>query len=654
MAGLIISDQSDIPGLPDLNYIDTSNQIFEDILNQLISSDFDYLVIYAEAKAKDYYRSDTFGIELIKHIRLTPELKEKRNVAIILLYWNSFEYYLSKAPDSFICFSPGITLFRLPLAQNIKMEQIIKVHESTRSELKNFVISTENDIAHSEHQFRNDIAIEQMSAQINQEPLNILSKNIWYKKLYYRLYGNTIPEVISKRDFVNQKLRILLVDDNGNEWKPIFSSIFYNSEINISTTRKEALNLIEIQNKLSNELGKELFSLKKLWIANCEHYFAVITSREQNSSSIISNNLAITSVSKKLDELKEKFSKQNDSFNALIQRLQETGSIFDVLLSQEIHIDEKLKKDSRDLSESIQNVFNTRKELLDCQKMLDDLETKKAYMVAQSAGLSSQFEVLSKKRETIRQEIKNKIDKISQNSFDFIALDLRIDPNLDKGRAISEVSGISLLKEIKKLTSVPPVLIFSATSQSINFLYKDFSFIKGHFIKGLSPLKVLVDFTKLMLSHREAFYIQNIITFLNDYGNLYGIKYTNLDEAEYLSFQISQNDKNIILSCFSKIKKCYETITHLTQQPEKSQQIETVAIELGKIQEIRLRYPKSSYGVNSFWHHSNLTRNRVAKDEIILHEIRNDSAHQGNWKNQINDEKVRTLVDFTFKTLILT
>ena len=115
-----------------------------EVLNVLIEiEEIEALIIPAEQTISDCNNGNFSGIELIKHIRLTPELKNINKLPIVLLHWHSIDYYITKDQENIFLYSPGIYRYRLP---HCKIDFDILKQLALDESLKPYLFGSENDI----------------------------------------------------------------------------------------------------------------------------------------------------------------------------------------------------------------------------------------------------------------------------------------------------------------------------------------------------------------------------------------------------------------------------------------------------------------------------------------------------------------------------
>ncbi len=240
----------------DINYIDnvhTSSKSIKQVLAELKDKKPDVLIIPAEQTINSCNNISFSGIELIKHIRLTPELSNINKLPIILLHWNSIDYYINSDLENIFLYSPSIYKHRLPYCK-IDFDNLNDLSEN----LTPFLFGSENDETKNDHVFRNEIAIEQFTKLLNNPKIRISDEELWYKKIYYRNFHHktNISRTLPKNNN-NINLTILVIDDYAYKWKIALEEIFKNCKIKVEKNYEIILEKIILNGNIDiSELQK--------------------------------------------------------------------------------------------------------------------------------------------------------------------------------------------------------------------------------------------------------------------------------------------------------------------------------------------------------------------------------------------------------------
>ena len=278
--------------------VPSDNKSITDILLTLKDSLAEILIVPVEQTIKDSEEVNFSGLELIKHIRLTPELGDTGKLPIICLHWHSVDYYVNIDKENIFLYSPSIYRYQYPF-ENIDIGDLKHLEES----LNPFLFGSEKDEYISDHVFRNEIAIKQFEQQVDNPELNVLREPLWYKKTYYKNYEFDSAKSKSKIDAISLPLRILFADDMADKWtKPIkkvtqnsqvisiksleeFEKVF-DKKIFIDNLKVTQINSISDLNRKSNDIKnyyREIFDYK-FNVILLDMYFSNVSNREIEDS----------------------------------------------------------------------------------------------------------------------------------------------------------------------------------------------------------------------------------------------------------------------------------------------------------------------------------------------------------------------------------
>lgn len=179
------------------------------------------IIVYAETALSDGNRQNATGVELVKHIRLTPELKALHKVPVILLHWRSLDSYIHQNRENLLLYSPGIYTVRLPF-RTLNLTQYDK---GVTTSLIPYLFASEQDEQISDHNFRNKVAIAQFKESLNTPQVRLLEKDLWFKKIYYRNFGEKQTENLDLAWLKWPQLKVLLLDDQQKEWVDVLNEL---------------------------------------------------------------------------------------------------------------------------------------------------------------------------------------------------------------------------------------------------------------------------------------------------------------------------------------------------------------------------------------------------------------------------------------------
>ncbi len=238
----------------------TDNKSIADVLLTLKDSPAEILIVPVEQTIKGSEEVNFSGLELIKHIRLTPELGETSKLPIICLHWHSVDYYINIDKENIFLYSPGIYRFQYPF-ENIAIEDLKPLSES----LNPFLFGSEKDEYISDHVFRNEIAVMQFEKQLNNPAIVTLNEKLWFKKVYYKNFSSKKIDNVNVNILEELKLKILLVDDLADIWEKPLKLLLPKSKLYIerdpiklipSLKEKYIINKDELNAVDSNDKGK--------------------------------------------------------------------------------------------------------------------------------------------------------------------------------------------------------------------------------------------------------------------------------------------------------------------------------------------------------------------------------------------------------------
>jgi CheY-like chemotaxis protein len=239
------------------------------ILENIIEIQADILIIPAEQSIKGVDATCFSGLELIKHIRLTPELAHVNKKPIICLHWHTLDYYIKKDKENIFLYSNAIYTYRLP---NFKLE--LEKYKELDSDLKPYLFGSDKDEKISEHILLNKYAIE----QFEKIESSLIEKPLWYKKFYFKKIATS--NISQSKIVLNTtiKSKILLLDDLATDWETAIKSIFTKLEIekhiNLSSCENKIKSIIELDlDKINNIRTNSTPNKKNLINEYCKSLF---------------------------------------------------------------------------------------------------------------------------------------------------------------------------------------------------------------------------------------------------------------------------------------------------------------------------------------------------------------------------------------------
>lgn len=234
-----------------------NNKSFQDILNEIErigKENFDFYIIPAEETISN---ESWGGVELVKHIRLTPDLKDFSLKPIVLLHWLSIDSFIKKDEENIFLYSPGIYTTRLP---ELKIDFGMLKSLDKGVDLKPYLFGSEKDEKINDHLYRNEQAIAQFESQLDDlSKYDIVAKSIWQKKILYRnLNKKNVKELVIVENVNFENFRILIADDFANQWMEAIEKVVSNA------TLIPSKNLYELEEKLNEKSRITKSKVKKI------------------------------------------------------------------------------------------------------------------------------------------------------------------------------------------------------------------------------------------------------------------------------------------------------------------------------------------------------------------------------------------------------
>ncbi len=433
------------------SFLDTSNYSLYEILEKIREYDIvSKIYLSLELKLKGKKRQHFEGLELLKHIRLTPELGETIQFAPILLGYTYPLEQILRNPESTILAAPATYLFHLKNIHQINGSPFFLSEENlTKGKLSPYVLYTDVDEVKSEHDRRNEQGPLKLERELNGESNNDIGLELWQKKHLFLQEGEKnikISKTVSITEFKDtiKGKRILYLDDEADKWEMQLSKLFEGATIEIKSDLKEIIELIE---KYNDEVLEILEDFKVKDKERCEYYS---TLEDVNSSlhHAKSNKRPPTEVINEIESNINYVNKAIKNYQNGLTIYQKNPENFkvDVFLKNENHLTRYMRY--------IKTGFSTLN--LKHSKLEDNLGKDHK---RQEQRFSEDFAF----NRVIWPEYVLRLTGLL--GYDLILLDLRLIPKND---AKSDYpSGINVLKFIRSINPCIPILIFTA-SQNFN------------------------------------------------------------------------------------------------------------------------------------------------------------------------------------------
>lgn len=228
-------------------FLDASNITLEETLEEMREySNVERIYFPLELKFKNKYRQHFEGLELLKHIRLTPELGEEIQYAPILLGYTYPLETILRNPESTILSAPATYLYNLKNIYQINNSNFFRSDEKlTKNKLKPYILYTDTDEAKSEHDRRNEQGALKLERELNGASNSDIGLDLWQKKLLFLQTETKASEQtsVSDADFkaTIKGKRILYLDDEADKWEKALKKLFDGATVDVKNEYKSIL-----------------------------------------------------------------------------------------------------------------------------------------------------------------------------------------------------------------------------------------------------------------------------------------------------------------------------------------------------------------------------------------------------------------------------
>lgn len=633
-----------------LDRLPTDSSSVSDILVKLKEIATDVLIIPIEQTIIDSVDVNFSGLELIKHIRLTPELGEVSKLPLICLHWHSVDYYVNIDRENIFLYSPGIYRYQYPF-ENIDIGELKHLEES----LNPFLFGSEKDEYISDHVFRNEIAIKQFEQQVNNPDVELIEKEIWFKKIFYKNFGNREWKKQETVKPILAPIKVLFADDMAVKWEPALKKMMPSAVIKTVANSSE-VNTILSKIKSNNDLAIDSFNIDiREYQDALSQYKNIVIELSELKEKKVKLNTNSKSVQEKIKSIDNEKIKKESEFKNLINRLTNNGGLIDALIGEvnSFGLTDQNKKDANELSETIRLAISQRNDMLSLQSQWEKLCTEIIKTEDDLKNLDSAKGSLHIKRRTVFSKIEATLNKLFTSEFDLILVDLYFSETKNS-KEIKNTAGFDILRQLSNYKVHIPIVIFSASLQPIEHELSSLNLKYFRFIKGVTPVQDLNEFIITCYNNIEVIEQIEIIEQIRNFSNYFTRKYFENDSAEYEDlFMVAQKEQDTKQKLQSISNKLQEYISKKSTS-EKNQLLIEISQNLGTIQENRLIEPNRNNGT-SFYHVSNLIKNKIGDDEVFLRQVRNKASHSqtDEWKNKVNFKLIKDLITTTYKKLIL-
>lgn len=237
-------------------FLDTSALALVDTLNELAAFEgIKQIYIPVELKFADTYRQSLQGLELFKHLRLTPDLGYLQFLPVLLGYTYPLERLLGNSENTILC-SPGTNLFHLKNIRYQSHQISDQIKPVPKQALKPFVFLTATDLEASEHDIRNQYGPEKLKKELNKASNGIIEFELWQKKIYFLQSELNNTDSLSEKEYKEaiKGKRILYLDDEGDKWKDALTKLYAGATLDVQTDFLNIENFLDELQLKQNEL----------------------------------------------------------------------------------------------------------------------------------------------------------------------------------------------------------------------------------------------------------------------------------------------------------------------------------------------------------------------------------------------------------------
>ncbi len=635
-------------------WADTKNKTVTQLLNLIEDEQPKGIFVYSELIWNVSDRSLNQGLDLIKHIRLTPLKDDLQNIPIVFLHWLPIEDYIEIDIENLMLFSSGIKRCRLPLDIDS-----IELPSKLNDKIIPFMSLSNKDEQMSEHIFRNEIAITQFKNDITTNTNDFRNKPLWYKKLFLS-QGYKINKSDNINNHFNGSFNILLIDDLADKWKPALLNILPNSIVEECKTlekaydkisklkqsaterrirfKNETANLIELSNTLE-EKKEDLKGIKNSLNAANASIKAAFSNKEKE----------IELIEKCTNELRLLLNtSSNNNLIEILIDFQSSDVINTTFKEQAIQLS-KLITEISNSKVKIQSIDNL---ILETQKRIETFRKTEEYLTQEISSYESQRKAKSK-------IVKSIFESLNNSEYDVVLLDMHLSKD-SEGQIIEKTDGYSVLKTINDSDLKISTAIFSATTKNLEKVKREFTFLnKKHFLKGITPPSELI---QSLIKLGQESQINKMIQIIEE---LIGLSvpfqqrvYEAYDSSLFETIPFNTSRRNEINRELLKIKSDLEKI----HQSNTNVSMLSIVATLGKIiREFRFTVNNPDRQ-NSLFSKSNSTKNKINSRYCDLIFYRNKIEHPpvekwekdrfNDWLNKLDIQYIESHFELIYNGLL--
>jgi len=636
------------------------------------------------------------GLELFKHIRLTPSLGRVSLLPVILAVLDSPERYIRLRADNVIIFSPGCAICHLPFSLHQLREALNDLHsfdspEEMQTSLRDFVILTAEDKIASQHAYRNRVGLPKFLIEFCDDLIpdnhtiignyeRMVLTSLWLKKMTFLQEGqptrSSVVE-ITPQELVRrcQGKRFIYIDDEhqlGWSWG-LYTGLFGNApESSIFGRQDEMIDTDGLLCISSFQKAKEFFEKRRRQIeegltawADAEEKYRLKVQEYNEAYSRLQQARDRINESKRrkeeikgiLENCKKQLEEKEKNFREILKDFSE---YFAGIWAGELNPDAQ----NKELQQRIDALHRAKEEFIlalrsqqNAQKEWQDAESRfqqaeKELEEANKAFREAQSEYKEAENNLKRAQIS------LQNTFltySLIFLDLRLEQPLDERREIGEISGIRLLKQIKEFDPSIPVIVFTASEKALSYEKAKALGADGYWIKGISSgsdlRKEIVEciererLRQFWLQIRQLEVKKEVFCLQFENGQL---SLRQVDDSERQ--QVLKWLKESFLLLYQKEIKGIEGVL------EEYSVYDRVVLNMGLIQEVRYKGVR-----DESWEHLSKSW-KIPPDDQKLRKLRNDVAHAYEVERGrivrirespvVSDKDAREVLEYTLRWLL--
>jgi CheY-like chemotaxis protein len=446
-----------------------------------------------ELKFHNTQRQHLQGLELLKHIRLTTELRDLQYAPILFGYTYPLEAVL-RNPESTILCSPATHLFNLKNIHLVNCNCFFRSEEIlTKEILKPYVLYTDN------HDSRNKQGPLKLANELNQGPCSQIELDLWQKKILFLLQDvkkNEAIESISDSDFKNtiKGKRILYLDDEADKWEKPLKQFLQGAAVSIINSYSE-IQLLCDEIMLAKQSILEDYKKQ-----DAEIYF-LLPEIEKLKKILLNKRKELSNIQNELNAKKGESELLKKERLSLIQEAQALSSEYGDRIANFLFY-ENDKLDDADIVKAFILLSNKIKFVKDNQDAIRKINDLILINEKKSQDLQTEINLiaadLNAKSKVDLKYYNEYVDRLSSvMKYDLIILDLYLNPVSDNVNF--EASGINVLRVIKKFNPHIPVLIFTSSQSQKNIKSARQYVDDAYWIKNVNHLDFLkVEIVRLL------------------------------------------------------------------------------------------------------------------------------------------------------------